>query len=89
MPVSVNVAVAEKGAVPFAGGIEERHEIGGRLLRGNHQRVEPGQPAIDIAVAVAGAGPARADAAQDGAGVAGDELAFGRTFGGHVTRSSA
>ena len=40
---------------------------------GDHERVHPGQRAVDIAVAVAGAGAPFADAAQDRTGIAGDD----------------
>ena len=56
-------------AAPGGAALDEGHARGIGLGQ-QHQRIDPHQPALFVGVAVAGAGAARPDAAQYGAGIA-------------------
>ena len=84
-----SLAGRQQRSLPFPGAEEGHH---GPLLRlgmgGDDHRVHAGQHALDIAVAVAGAGAARPDAAEHGAGIAGDD-ALGGVFDSDLAHSAA
>ena len=68
-------------ALPFRVG-EERHQLAllvDHLLR-QHQGIHARQHALHIAVAVAGAGAAKPDAAEHGTGIAGDDASLAGGF---------
>ena len=66
------LGVGNQRAVPVLA--LEGHQVGVRAgALGDHEGVHPGQHAVDIAVAVAGAGAPFANAAQNRAGVAGHD----------------
>ena len=92
MPVTNCSRLAQQPAFLPVLVAEERHHraVAGARPLGDDQRIDAGQHAVDVGVAVAGAGLARLDAAAHRAGVADDDArsAAGRSALGRSDRSS-